>query len=404
MADHEDATAGGLWKAGFFRLFMSHSSQQVDEVRELKRELQQYGIDGFVAHEDIEPTQEWLDVIEEALKTCDALVAYLSLNFETSPWTNQEVGYALGREILVISIDKGKAAYGFMGKYQHLSGTGKSAERLAKDLFDCLISHPLTREGVTSASGMARTIHQGLLAQASDCRVEDGRIVPCRYHSNRVSCSALKLREDAILRGPNGAGAHLGPGIRAYFDASAAGRPAAGGWYLVHEHRVWLEKQLVWFLSQRRDRPVHILEAGVAGAVHHYTYVSIIAAACRAARYEQTIKLTVVDRCALPIATIKALESGVKNKRWPALAKKRIDVGGVPVPVQDDLREILRTLHPFLVHISTHAKVADLRRPDVATLLGSVDIVTEHFLTSFLDGRNQYEIEAVRSRYEAVLP
>src|SRR5262249_54560409 len=78
--------------------------------------------DAFVAHEDIEPSLEWQDVIEEALKTCGAMVAWLTPDFPTSDWTDQEIGYCLARETLVIPVRVGLDPYGFVGKYQGLQG------------------------------------------------------------------------------------------------------------------------------------------------------------------------------------------------------------------------------------------------------------------------------------------
>src|SRR5688572_19193335 len=44
-----------IWQPGYFRLFISHSSKQADDVGALKRALRPYAIDAFVAHDDIDP-------------------------------------------------------------------------------------------------------------------------------------------------------------------------------------------------------------------------------------------------------------------------------------------------------------------------------------------------------------
>ena len=59
----------GPWKPLFFRLFLSHSSRQAVQVSKLKKELLSHGIDGFVAHEDIEPTKEWQATIDAGAST-----------------------------------------------------------------------------------------------------------------------------------------------------------------------------------------------------------------------------------------------------------------------------------------------------------------------------------------------
>ena len=77
------------WSAGMFRLFGSHRSLDKGPVAEVKEKLNVLAIDLFVAHEDIEPTKEWLMVIEAALGSCDALAAFLTPNFLGSDWCDQ---------------------------------------------------------------------------------------------------------------------------------------------------------------------------------------------------------------------------------------------------------------------------------------------------------------------------
>lgn len=104
-----------MWKPGYFRLFISHLSEYKVFASNLKECLQNYGIDGFVAHEDITPSKEWEQEIESALFSLDALCAIVVPGFERSRWCDQEVGIALGRKKMVFSIKKGKNPYGFFG-------------------------------------------------------------------------------------------------------------------------------------------------------------------------------------------------------------------------------------------------------------------------------------------------
>ena len=107
-----------LWEDGRFRLFLSHASVHKAAVANLKLELQNRGIDGFVAHTDIEPTKEWRDEIELSLRSMHALAALVTPEFHGSYWTDQEVGWALGSNIFVIPIRLGADPYGFAGKFQ----------------------------------------------------------------------------------------------------------------------------------------------------------------------------------------------------------------------------------------------------------------------------------------------
>jgi hypothetical protein len=85
----------GRWSPGRFRLFMSHVHADKLIVSAVKTALSLYGIDCFVAHEDIEPTKEWITEIETALDTCHAAAAFLTPTFHDSKWTDQELGYCL---------------------------------------------------------------------------------------------------------------------------------------------------------------------------------------------------------------------------------------------------------------------------------------------------------------------
>jgi hypothetical protein len=135
-----------FWQKGMFRVFLSHLSAHRAFAAELQTELARRGIWCFVAHNDIEPTAEWQNEIQTALSTCDALVALLHPNFHVSKWTDQEIGFAMGRSIPVFSVLFGQDPYGFIGKFQGFAGTGKTAVALAQELFDAYRGHKQTKE------------------------------------------------------------------------------------------------------------------------------------------------------------------------------------------------------------------------------------------------------------------
>ena len=113
-----EESARGIWTAERIRIFMSHTSPHRIEVADLADELNKEAFSCFVAHDAIEPTREWQEVIELALRTCDVLIAYVTHDFNASSWTDQEVGWALGREIIVIPLSVDADPYGFFGAYQ----------------------------------------------------------------------------------------------------------------------------------------------------------------------------------------------------------------------------------------------------------------------------------------------
>ena len=141
FGDNVDDT---MWRPGFFRLFISHISKNKESASNLKYCLSNFGIDCFVAHEDITPSKEWEIEIEKALFTMDALCAIVVPDFFKSQWCDQEVGIALGQRKFVISIDKGATPYGFFGKYQALKSRNKTANELATEVWKALHTNERT--------------------------------------------------------------------------------------------------------------------------------------------------------------------------------------------------------------------------------------------------------------------
>lgn len=140
--DHEAPT---FWIPHSFKLFVSHISSQRGRVAALQEALAKFSISCFVAHKDIEPTAEWEHEIEKALRSCDALLALLHAGFHASKWTDQEVGYAVGREVLVLPLNIDETPYGFMARYQAMDGKNKGVSDAAQEIFDILRKHVKTR-------------------------------------------------------------------------------------------------------------------------------------------------------------------------------------------------------------------------------------------------------------------
>jgi hypothetical protein len=127
-----------------FRLFISHISKDKLIATRLKEALAHCDIAGFVAHEDIHPTLAWQDEIERALRTMDAMVAVHTVGFAASYWTQQEIGFALGRGIKIISFKYGEDPTGFIGKHQALPRLRRNAEQIASEIDRLLATDPRT--------------------------------------------------------------------------------------------------------------------------------------------------------------------------------------------------------------------------------------------------------------------
>ena len=87
MTDRHGGVAAFTWLPGRLRLFITHTHEHRGIAKQIKETLTSpYRVDGFVAHDDIEPTRLWEDEITTALRTCDGLLALLTPGFHESKW------------------------------------------------------------------------------------------------------------------------------------------------------------------------------------------------------------------------------------------------------------------------------------------------------------------------------
>ncbi len=140
-----------FWRKNMLRLFVSHLATNRKFAGELQDALFRCGISAFVAHNDIEPTLEWQVQIETALATCEALVALLHEKFHASNWTDQEIGFAMGRRVPTFAVKYGETPYGFIGRFQAFNGNGKTPVDLAHELFDCFRKNKQTQHRMSEA-------------------------------------------------------------------------------------------------------------------------------------------------------------------------------------------------------------------------------------------------------------
>ena len=140
------------WEGDGFRLFLTHVAPQKHVAHTLKSHLCSYGVDAFVAHDDIQPGKEWQLVIESALHSCDALAGLLHEGFRKSDWCDQEIGVALGRGKAVVPIHFDLLPYGFFGALQAVSNAAnQEPETLARNLVLVLLKDKRTAARLTDA-------------------------------------------------------------------------------------------------------------------------------------------------------------------------------------------------------------------------------------------------------------
>jgi hypothetical protein len=88
----------------------------------------------------------------------DALLALLTPGFTASIWCNQEVGWALGRECVALSLKLGEDPRGFVGRFQAIPGGDGNTMQIADRVFGALANHDCTavRIGVSTSLWLRR--------------------------------------------------------------------------------------------------------------------------------------------------------------------------------------------------------------------------------------------------------
>lgn len=105
---------------GNLKAFISYSHRNRRLARQVRDCLVAYGLDVFLAHDDIEPSAEWARVIQAELRDCGVFLPVLTHEFPDSKWTDQETGMAVVTGKLIIPLRVDIDPYGFIGSIQGL--------------------------------------------------------------------------------------------------------------------------------------------------------------------------------------------------------------------------------------------------------------------------------------------
>ena len=142
-----DADTLSIWKRGLVRLFVSHRDEHKAMANELAEALEPYGVSSFVAHDSIQPMTIWQSEILKGLESMEIMLAFVTDNFHDSVWTNQEIGFALGRNIPIVSLKlQGRDPNGFIGKQQALKWSYDNVAEVAPNIYEILADKLGNRE------------------------------------------------------------------------------------------------------------------------------------------------------------------------------------------------------------------------------------------------------------------
>lgn len=98
--------------------FISYSSKNKKTAGYIKKYLDKFAFNCFLAHEDIPPQTVWPEEIIKALKRCDLFLPILSQGFIESFFCQQETGFAYCKEIEILPIMISKEPMGMIADIQ----------------------------------------------------------------------------------------------------------------------------------------------------------------------------------------------------------------------------------------------------------------------------------------------
>ena len=103
------------------KAFISYSTKDKKYGVAVKAALGEISVKSFLAHDDVQVSEEWKKRILAELKECKIFVPLLSEPFKASEWCGQEIGVVVerGNDVLIIplSIDR-TVPYGFISHVQ----------------------------------------------------------------------------------------------------------------------------------------------------------------------------------------------------------------------------------------------------------------------------------------------
>ena len=126
------------------KIFITHLDSQRQLASLVKDSLENEGVLGFVAHEDIQDSSEWRRSIKEELDATHGLLVIITEGIEDSVWCLQEIGWALSRKIPIAVINFGQRApnLGFLSDIQFIRGN-ETMEKLASRVVSILKTNPV---------------------------------------------------------------------------------------------------------------------------------------------------------------------------------------------------------------------------------------------------------------------
>ena len=116
--------------------FLSYAHEDKVLAGKVKQIIEANGVSAFLAHEDLEVSEDWRAEILKHLDTCSALIAIVTEKFRGSVWANQEVGIGIAKGLPMIPLMFGgsTALKGFLEMHQGIPVSDSNLEEAVKSV------------------------------------------------------------------------------------------------------------------------------------------------------------------------------------------------------------------------------------------------------------------------------
>ncbi|MBU4246309.1 toll/interleukin-1 receptor domain-containing protein [archaeon] len=203
------------------KIFLSHADRDKLLASKIKAGLGTYGLNVFLAHEDINPTSDWSAVLIDELEMCDIFIALLTPNYKEADYPDQEAGIAYYMTTkynkVILSLSTERTPHGFLCKFQSLKideflldiGKGKPfhfckavltalyenklcKERIKTSLIDTFCNSHSFEQSSRTIYMVYRLLHPKLLTSEEADRLVDAALINCQIYGAAGVIERLK--------------------------------------------------------------------------------------------------------------------------------------------------------------------------------------------------------------------
>ena len=138
-----------------FRIFISHSVQDMELVNSLKNMLTMRGLDTYVSVSEPEPGRKLIEKVKENIKSSSHFLLLLTKESVQSTWVQNEIGIALSLEKTIIPIvEKGVEVPSILQGIEYLRFDSLDPSECISTITEYLVGRKATQREVKIILGI----------------------------------------------------------------------------------------------------------------------------------------------------------------------------------------------------------------------------------------------------------